>query len=107
MKLNYHPAAKAELTAAVQFFADVAPEFGKKFLLEAEHCLGLVREFPGQNRILEPDIRIMTLPRFPYVIYYHPLIQSIHILAFKKQALHPDHWRYRRPAKKDEANHPA
>ena len=34
------------------------------------------------RKILEPDIRIMMRPRFPQVIYDHPLIQNIHIPAF-------------------------
>jgi toxin ParE1/3/4 len=96
MNLTYHPSAEAELVFAIKLFTELDLSLGRRFYQEAEHCLEIIKNFPEQNRILDSDIRLMTMPRFPYVIYHHYGFPKIQILSFKNQPLHPDHWRYQR-----------
>ncbi len=95
MRLNYHPDAEVELIAAARFYEDKVPALGAEFLGFVEDGVRAILKAPGRFRIVEGDVRKVTLKQFPYAIYFRMLPEEVRILAFKHHSRHPDYWHYR------------
>lgn len=95
MRLIHHPDAEAELIEAAQFYERRVPALGAQFLEAADRAVDDILQAPERWRIIEGDVRLYRMDRFPYAICYRILPGHLHILAFKHDSRHPDYWRYR------------
>ena len=95
MRLIYHPDAEAELIAAVRFYEQRVPTLGARFLETIDKAVLMIQDAPERWGVVEADVRLYLLPRFPYAVYYRVLPDQLRILAFKHHSRHPDYWRYR------------
>lgn len=95
MTLIYHPDAETELIEAAQYYERRVAKLGVKFLADADRAVLMILDAPERWAIIEENVRSYLMPRFPYAIYYRPLSDRVHILAFKHNSRHPDYLRYR------------
>ena len=95
MRLIYHPDAEAELIESAQFYEERLPHLGGQFLDAFESAIGEIQNSPRQWRVVERDVRLYLLPKFPFSIYYRVCPDQIRILAIKHHSRHPDYWRTR------------
>ena len=95
MRLIYHPDAEAELIESAQFYADRLPALGGQFLDAFESAIREIQNSPRQWRVVEGDLRLYLLSKFPYSIYFRVCPDQIRILAVKHHSRHHDYWRGR------------
>ena len=70
IRVEYHPLADQELTAAAVFYHTQALGLGADFLGEAQHAEQFVAEYPFAGRELRAGFRRFPLRRFPYDLIY-------------------------------------
>jgi toxin ParE1/3/4 len=95
MELIYHPDAEAELIESAQFYEERLPTLGGQFLDEFESAIREIQNSPRQWRVVESDVRLYLLSKFPFSIYFRVGLDQIRILAIKHHSRHPDYWRGR------------
>lgn len=95
MRVIYHPEAEAELNSAARYYEEQVPELGQTFLDAAERAVELIVRSPTMYRIVESDIRLCLMERFPYAIYYRVLSDQIRILVWKHHSRDPEYWKAR------------
>ena len=95
MRLTYHPAAEAELVKAARFYERKVPSLGSQFLDAVDRAAAVILKTPERFRIIEAEVRKVSLRRFPYAIYYRMVSGQIRILAVKHHSRHPGYWRAR------------
>jgi toxin ParE1/3/4 len=94
---NFHPAAEIEHLEFVVYLESKRPGLGAVYLAEFERALSRACEFPKSYRIeMEPDIRRMSLKRFPFTIYYREKHRVIQVLAVAHHRRYPKYWLGRR-----------
>jgi hypothetical protein len=97
VKYAFHPEAKAEFLAAVDYYEDRAPGLGSDFALEVHSTIGNIRNFPKAWPILEGDMRRCQVRRFPYGVIYSEHENLIFILAVMHLHRDPAYWKTRVP----------
>ena len=95
MKYAFHPEAKAEFLAAIDFYEDREPGLGYDFAIEVHSTIENVTNFPNAWPILEDDIRRCQVRRFPYGIIYSQAENVILILAVMHLHRDPVYWKGR------------
>lgn len=92
MNFSLLPAAQLELDEAVQWYEAQSPGLGERFLVEAVHAFGLIRQFPVAWHPLSANTRRCRLKRFPYGVIY--AIENNNILVIALAHLHrePGYW---------------
>ncbi len=65
MKVIFHPDAEAELNSAARYYEEQVPELGQRFLDLAERAIEQIVRSPLIYRIVESDIRLCLMERFP------------------------------------------
>jgi plasmid stabilization system protein ParE len=72
MKYAFHPEARAEFLAAIDYYEECAPGLGADFAIEVRSTIRNILSFPNAWPILEDDLRRSQTRRFPYgIIYAH------------------------------------
>ena len=95
MQLTYHPEAEAELIEAARFYEQRLPSLGTQFLDAVESAIRIIQNAPKQCRVIEADVRLYLMPRFPFGIYYRVLPDQLRILTIKHHSRHSDSWCFR------------
>lgn len=96
MKYVFHPEAKAEFFAAIDYYEKCDPGLGADFALEVRSTIRNILSFPNAWPILEDDLRRSQTRRFPYgIIYAHDEFE-IYILAVMHLHRDPKYWKDRR-----------
>jgi hypothetical protein len=98
VKILYHPAARAELLAAAEWYESRRPSLGEDFRMEVERAETLISSrpatwphWPG----LTADVRRFTLVRFPFCLAYQVVAEGIVLLAVAHQRRAPFYWQER------------
>ena len=95
----FHPAAVAELRAAVAYYEQQRLGLGNDLQREVERVIGCIQQHPqGFPRHNEAGLRKGIVRRFPYTIFYLELANQIWIAAVAHQRRRPGYWRHRTPA---------
>lgn len=95
MKYAFHPEARVEFLAAIDFYEDREPGLGSDFAIEVRSIIENVFSFPRAWPILEDDIRRCQIRRFPYGIIYSQDEDVIFILAVMHLHRDPVYWKDR------------
>ena len=96
--VDFHPAAKAELDAAVAYYEGRRPGLGLDLRDEVAAAIGRVQANPhlfpaaAAGKARECPVR-----RFPYSIFYHESADRIWIAAVAHQKRKPGYWVRRAP----------
>jgi len=87
--------AKEELQAAARFYEAEQPGLGRALLQEVRLTLGFIAERPLASRIERGEVRVRTVARFPYRIYYRAGENEIVVIAVGHRRRRPGFWQAR------------
>ena len=93
MSFYFHPEALAEHKASVQYYKTRQPNLGARYAAEFDQVMGNIIEAPHRFRIeRSPDIRTISLRRFPFKIIYRETSNQIQVLAVAHKRRMPGYW---------------
>jgi toxin ParE1/3/4 len=80
MTFAFHPEAKAEFYAAINYYEKVEVGLGFDFSVEVFATIQNTVDYPAAWPILEGDVRRCLVNRFPYGVLYSIEPERIYIL---------------------------
>lgn len=91
MKVRYSPHAAADLIAIADYLTERNPPAARAVEIAPRRSIDLLGEFPGSGRVLTqwPDVRVMPLTRYPYLIFYMVSADELLILHIRHGARAP------------------
>ena len=94
----FAPSARAEFEAAAEWYESHADGLGEKFAHCIDEIVGRIEESPAGFPIWDGDRRFRraVVRRFPYVLFYRELPNSIEVTAVAHGAREPRYWLKRR-----------
>lgn len=93
MSYRFHPAAEAEHFETIAFYESRQSGLGGGYLSEFEQAASRIVEAPQRFRIeRRPDIRRLSLIRFPLKIIFREASGSVQILAISHKRRRPGYW---------------
>jgi toxin ParE1/3/4 len=94
--LDFHPGARADLDAAVDYYDKQRKGLGLDFLSATERAATRISQNPLSFPLYQgTSIRRCVLRRFPYSIFFLPEDDIIWIVAIAHQKRRPDYWKHR------------
>lgn len=69
-RIRYDPMAFREIRDASAYHDAISPETAAAFLAELSRTIELLRAYPKAARLILPEVRQLSLPRFPYAIVF-------------------------------------
>ena len=94
-QICFHPEARQELRAAVQFYEGEAAGLGRELFHEVRVVLSRIAEWPASGAPDGNDIRRVILARFPFTVVYQVLDDAVEIVAVMHQRQRPGYWKRR------------
>jgi len=89
----FHPGAEAEHFEAIAFFESRQLGLGASYLAEFEELMANVVQTPHHYRIeRKPNIRRVSLGRFPFKVIFRDVESIVQILAVSHKRRRPDYW---------------
>lgn len=98
MNSAFHPEAKEEFLAAIDFYNENVPGLGAEFAAEIEAAVGRVEAFPRMWPEVSFEIHRCLVQRFPYALLYAIEKDLIMIYAVMHTRRNPDYWKNRQRA---------
>ncbi len=93
MKIRFDSNAETEHLEAISFYESQQKGLGGNYLNDFEQTLNSIISSPLRFRVLRsPDIRSVSLDKFPYKILFRIAIDEIQILAVAHKRRRPDYW---------------
>lgn len=91
MKLRYSPRATNDIIAIADYLTVLNPSAAQKVELAIRRTVDLIGEFPASGRALtqRPEVRIMPVPRLPYLIFYMSAADELVVLHIRHGARAP------------------
>jgi plasmid stabilization system protein ParE len=96
--VGFRPAARRELSAALQWYlADGAPAVAERFAWAVERATQLLTAMPQLGHPNHPGLtRSWPLKRFPYTLVYRVQGELLTVIAVAHQSREPGYWVGRR-----------
>jgi plasmid stabilization system protein ParE len=95
VRISFHPAAAAEVEAAVQWYAERSPVAARAFAAEVNACVERVREAPDRWPHYVHGTRRSLFPHFPYSFVYRVRNGALEIVAVAHHRRRPGYWQSR------------
>ena len=95
MKSAFHPEAKEEFLAAIDYYNENVPGLGIEFAAEVNAAVELIEAFPASWPEVEFEIHRCLVRRFPYALLYAVEKDQIMIYAVMHTKRDPDYWKGR------------
>ncbi len=95
MRLEFHPEAALELIEAAIYYEQQVPELGGRFAAEVRHITNLLLDHPAMGQQVDPDLRRVILPRFPFSLIYSVASDTLRIEVVAHQSRLPGYWKTR------------
>lgn len=91
MNVAYSQRAIADLADIGGYLLERSPHGAFAVELRLREVIDRLAEFPGMGRTLQqrPDVRVVTLGRYPYLIFYTTLGDELSILHIRHGARRP------------------
>jgi len=70
MPVRFHPAARAELVGAHDWYEQAREGLGTDFAEEVERVVGLIEKHPSRFPFHDDAVRRASLRRFPFSIFF-------------------------------------
>src|SRR5687768_1379606 len=97
-QLILHPEAQEEFESARDRYDAERPGLGRDFVIEVSRVLDQIRLYPKQGSPYRGKrYRFRLTDRFPYVIYYTEIGDTIWVPAIAHGSRRPGYWRKRKP----------
>lgn len=95
VRISFHPAAAAEVEAAVQWYVERSPVAARAFAAEVNACVERVRAAPDRWPRYVHGTRRYLFPHFPYSLVYRVQNEEVEVVAVAHHRRRPDYWRGR------------
>jgi toxin ParE1/3/4 len=92
---EFHPEARAEFDAALEYYELVRPGLGSAFLAEVKAATEYAQRLPQAGSPVSDALRRTFIRRFPYYLLYATETTRIYILAVAHFRRRPGYWRSR------------
>jgi toxin ParE1/3/4 len=91
MKVRYSPRAANDLIAIADYLTERNPAAARAVEAAIRRTVDLLSEFSGSGRALtqRPNVRVMPLARYPYLIFYTISVEELLILHIRHGARAP------------------
>ena len=90
--LRFHRAAREEVRAAAEHYAEIHPHLGRRFYDAIEQLVREVRKHPTTYRMFDSPARRHFSARFPYAIVYIDLPERVWVVAVMHFKQRPRYW---------------
>lgn len=95
--LKLHSAAQAELDRAADYYEQQRPGLAREFIDEVQRTFRHVQRFPRSGSAFGlTEYRKCVVQRFPYLIFFRELEDTIWIVAVAHAKRKPGYWRRRK-----------
>lgn len=91
-RLRVRKAARAEITAAFEWYLARSPRAASRFLEAVDDAMRRIEEAPERQPVIRGRLRRVLLGRFPYAIYYKVYPATISVVGVIHGHRHPDTW---------------
>lgn len=95
MTYSFHPEARNELFATINYYETAKKGLGSDFLNQIEQAIKRIIILPKAWSILDTNIRRCLVNRFPFGIIYGINNDDIYILAIMNLCREPNYWKTR------------
>ena len=95
MKVLRLPAVDAEAMEAVQYYAAIEHQLGRRIGKEFEAAVERIVRFPEGWKPIGVNLRQCGVKGFPYVVIYLLRADEITVVAFANTHRRPNYWRDR------------
>lgn len=91
MNVRYSPRATADIIAVADYLTERNRAAARAVEDVIRRTIGLLSEFPASGRALtqRPDVRVMPVSRYPYLVFYRANMNGIFILHIRHGARAP------------------
>lgn len=93
--LRFHPAARAELVEAEDWYLARSVAAAREFLRQVEHAVTRIAEAPERYPLTKYARRRFVMIEFPFDLVYRISEHEIEIIAVAHHARKPGYWRAR------------
>jgi len=91
-RVSFHELAAKELLDARDYYDDFVFGLGKKFIIEIERCIKIIKANPLAYPIIRENIRRAVVIKFPCSILYLVDKKIVYVLAIMHQKRKPTYW---------------
>jgi hypothetical protein len=91
-KLIVEPTADSDISKAIEYYDAQRKGLGKLFFEELIEKIHQIRTYPNSISIRYSHIRVATLYKFPYLIFYIVVDHVIVVLAVLNSSRNPEKW---------------
>jgi toxin ParE2 len=95
MEIEFHPSARVELDASVNFYESRLKGLGMRFLAAVEEATERIAASPGAGSPLAGEFCKRLVPGFPFSIIYRTCDEQVYLVAVAHQHRRPGYWRRR------------
>lgn len=95
IRISFHPAAVAEMEAALQWYTERSPSAARAFAAEVNACVERVRKAPERWPRYVHGTRRYLFPHFPYSLVYRIYSGELEIVAVAHHRRRPGYWQSR------------
>jgi hypothetical protein len=81
MSVRFHPAARAEVLGARDWYERARAGLGALFVTEVERVVGLIDDSPSRFPFHEDAIRRASLRRFPFSVFFEDVDGTRYVWA--------------------------
>ena len=92
LPLFLRPEAQDDVLAARDWYSQRREGLGEGFVVALDELLDQIAEAPQMHEVVVGEVRRGMIRRFPYVVYYRPLLDRIEILAVLHGSRNPRTW---------------
>jgi plasmid stabilization system protein ParE len=95
LSIELHPRAIAEAREARRWYEERSPAAAGAFMAELDRAMEQIRQAPDRWPLYLHGTRRYLLKRFPYVIVYREVTESLQIVAVAHGRRRPGYWQRR------------
>jgi toxin ParE1/3/4 len=93
--VEFHPAARTELTTATDWYLERSRSAAAEFVREVQHAVQRIAESPERYPVTRTGRRRFVLLNFPFDLVYRILEDRIEIIAVAHHSRRPGYWQRR------------
>ncbi|MDA0281856.1 MAG: type II toxin-antitoxin system RelE/ParE family toxin [Planctomycetota bacterium] len=94
-RLRFHSLFVSDLEKAVEWYDSVSVELGNRFRSMVDSRFDDIAESSESFGLVFEDVRFARLRKFPYIILFRPVSNTVHVLGLFHGASNPEKWHRR------------
>ena len=89
---RYHPLVADDLAAAVTYYDDISVDLGNRFRASVRKRIETITDRPDSYACIHEQLRATMVDRFPYVVLFKHVNDTVAILGIFHAASDCDRW---------------